>query len=173
NFDDSPFLAIREDQSNSLYGDGKRTTLWALVEAYQATGEQRYLDRFKLAWNNLRTRSKNGQGLIDYRFIHDGTGEGDGQPAFGSKAEQPYFIELLLAAYHASRDAEPLRAAQVLAERMLAAGDSVMQSDSGVDGRALLSLALASTRVKRLEIAMDRRGRRLRIYPNNSMVAIF
>ncbi|HSM83856.1 MAG TPA: hypothetical protein VLS96_19355, partial [Nodosilinea sp.] len=119
---------------DSLYGDGKYNTLYMLVQAYRVTGDRAYLDRLRLAWENLSNLGKNG---LAPELVRQGEMVADQ----GLDPQQTIFLDILLEAYAASDDPVFLRAAEDLCDRILEQGESVMRLESGQAGVALLKLA--------------------------------
>jgi hypothetical protein len=156
----------------SIYGDGKWNTLFILVWAYRATSDANsaatYLALLKTAWENLLKMSTTIPGLVDGRFI-SGVGSGyidEAPPASVSSSPssgQINFLDVLLTAYEATSDPYFLVQAVALGENMLAHGEVVFLSNTGLPGAVFLRLAQAHSTIRRLQINMGARNRLITI----------
>jgi hypothetical protein len=147
NFDGTP-------ADTRLYGDGKANTLYILVWAYRATGDSKYLDRFKTAWANLLAKSTNGTGLVDDLF-ESGVGNGTLDDYL-----QVGLLDALTFAYEVSGDPAFLTYAKAQADGILALGDTAFAHTSPENiGSPLLRFALAQKKIWRLQVNMGERNR--------------
>jgi rhamnogalacturonyl hydrolase YesR len=148
---------------NQLYGDGKYNTLYILVQAYHATKDPKYIQRFKQAWNNLLTMGKDG-------FVPECIEQGKMVNKYGLDQQQTIFIDILVSAYEASGDQEILEAAENLGNRILQRGEKVMRMEGGQAGQAFLRLALARQKISRLQVAVGKAGTRMKVTQNGNRV---
>jgi hypothetical protein len=142
---------LRPDGSaatEALYGDAKYNTLRVMVDAYRATGNERYLRRLKVAWRALAAAGRGG--LAPDRLV-----AGRMEEARGNDPAQTMFLEILLDAYRASGDADFLADARALGHAILRRGDAAMRMQGGEAGDAFLRLAAASGQLRRVEVALD------------------
>jgi hypothetical protein len=141
-----------------LYGDSKYNTLWVLIHAYRVTGEQRYLERVREAFTNLRMMGEDG--LLP---LYVSQGEMDKQR--GLSKNQPMFLQILLEAYSASSDSRFLCDAEQLADSILAHPERALHYPSvrAFAGDALLRLAMARTPVHRMDVVLPSPRTRLKI----------
>ena len=148
---------------DELYGDGKYNTLYILVDAYQVTKDAKYIDRFKQAWSNLLKMGKDG-------FVPQRVERGKMVDKYGLDKQQTIFLDILVAAYEASKDQEILQQAQALGKRILERGETVMRLEGGQAGHAFLRLALAQQKIRRLEVALGKAGTNLTVTQNGKSV---
>ena len=148
---------------NSLYGDGKYNTLYILVHAYEVTQDPKYLNRFKLAWNNLLQMGHNG-------FVPEYIKQGKMVEEYGLDQQQTIFLDLLVAAYEVSGDRELLKAAEVLGKQIIEEGEQVMRLEGSQAGNAFLRLALARQNIRRLEVRLGKADLPLRLKQNDKTV---
>lgn len=125
----------------TIYGDGKYNVLSVLVHAYQVTHDQKYLDRFKQAWETLLKLGQDG-------FVPEAINAGNRVEEEGIDKQQTMFLEILVSAYKATSDSYFLDQAEVLGNRILKRGESVMRLESGQAGQAFLQLAIARQKSK-------------------------
>jgi rhamnogalacturonyl hydrolase YesR len=147
----------------TLYGDGKYNTLYILVHAYRTTKDSRYLERLKLAWNNLQKMGTDG-------LVPEHINRGEMNSRYGLDKQQTIFLEILLDAYTASGDRTFLQASETLGKRILQRGSEVMRLEGGQAGRAFLRLAMARQKVKRLEVPISKTEPLLTIRRGNQSV---
>jgi hypothetical protein len=135
--------------TDALYGDGMYNTLWVLIHAYEVTGEQRYLQRLREAYANLRMMGVDG--LLP-RHVR----QGEMVAERGLAKNQAMFLEILLAAYEASGDSRFLCDAEQLADSILANPGRAMPDAAtrGFAGGALLRLAAARHPIRRLDVRL-------------------
>ncbi|MGP1383664.1 MAG: hypothetical protein ACTS2F_08895 [Thainema sp.] len=141
---------------DTLYGDGKYNTLYMLVKAYEVTGDVAYLERLKLAWNNLVQMGQQGLAPAAIR-------QGNWDSKAGLDTQQTIFLDILVKAYEASRDRTFLTAAETLGQAILQQGPSVMRLESGQAGHAFLKLALARQPISRVELTLSQPNESLQI----------
>lgn len=141
---------------DELYGDGKYNTLYILVDAYQVTKDAKYIARFKQAWSNLLEMGKDG-------FVPQRVEQGKMVDKYGLDKQQTIFLDILVAAYEASKDKEILQQAQALGKRILERGETVMRLEGGQAGHAFLRLALARQKIRRLEVTLGKAGTNLTV----------
>lgn len=141
---------LRPDGSaatDALYGDAKYNTLFVLLAAYRATGDERYLARLKLAWRNLAAAGRDGlapERLRAGRMVVER----------GTDPAQTLFLGILVDAFAASGDREILEAARALGAAILLRGDSAIRMQGGQGGDAFLRLAIVQGEVHRVEVAL-------------------
>lgn len=128
-----------------LYGDAKHNLLFALVGAYQFSGDTKYLTRVKEAYRNLRAAGQDG-------FIPRTIFEGQMVVEDGPDRHQSYYIELLVYAYEVSGDREFLTMAEEFAQHLLSKRPDLIRQASGQGGTAYLRLAMARNEIERLEV---------------------
>lgn len=148
---------------NELYGDGKYNTLYMLVHAYRVTKDPKYISRFKQAWGNLVGKGRNG-------FVPQRIEQGEMVDEDGLDEQQTIFLEILVAAYEASKDKEILRQAEALGQRILKRGETVMRLEGGQAGNAFLKLALTRQKIQRLEVSLGKVGTELTLQRNGKSV---
>lgn len=136
---------------DTLYGDGKYNTLYILVQAYTVTGDDAYLERLKLAWNNL---SRMGQQGLAPEAIRQGAWDRE----VGLDTQQTIFLDILVEAFKASGDEAFLAAAETLGHSILQRGEGVMRLESGQAGQAFLKLALARHPIHRNSLSLAQPG---------------
>lgn len=148
---------------DTLYGDGKYNTLYILVHAYRLTKDAKYIDRFKQAWGNLLEMGEDG-------FVPQRVEQGKMVDKYGLDKQQTMFLDILVTAYEASKDQEILQQAEALGKRILERGETVMRQEGGQAGHALLRLALAQQRIRRLEVALGKAGTNLTLTRDGNSV---
>ena len=148
---------------NQLYGDGKYNTLYILVQAYRATKDAKYIQRFKQAWDNLLNMGKDG-------FVPEYIEQGKMVNKYDLDQQQTIFLDILVAAYEASGDKEILEAAENLGNRILQRGEKVMRMEGGQAGQAFLRLALARQKISRLQVAVGKAGTPMKVTQNGNRV---
>lgn len=150
---------LRPDGSpanESLYGDAKYNTLHMLIAAYRVTRNPKYVERLKLAWQNLQRLSIDG-------LVAEVMTRGKTDTQRGFDPQQTMYLDILRDAYEATGDAEFLREAEAHAVRVLRAGRPAMRIEGCQAGHALLRLALARQPIHRLELAMGETNAALKI----------
>ncbi|MGK7895801.1 MAG: hypothetical protein AB4372_19850 [Xenococcus sp. (in: cyanobacteria)] len=148
---------------NTLYGDGKYNTLYILVHAYEVTQDVKYLERLKIAWNNLLQMGENG-------FVPEYIKQGKMVEQYGLDKQQTIFLDLLLAAYEVSGDRFFLKEAEDLGKRIISEGEQVMRLEASQAGNAFLRLALARQQIKRLELTLETTNMPLKIKRDNKKI---
>ncbi len=148
---------------DELYGDGKYNTLYILIDAYRVTKDAKYIDRFKQAWGNLLKMGKDG-------FVPQRVERGKMVDKYGLDKQQTIFLDILVAAYEASKDLEILQQAQALGKRILERGETVMRLEGGQAGHAFLRLALAQQKIRRLEVTLGKAGTNLTVTRDGNSV---
>ena len=148
---------------DTLYGDGKFNTLYMLIHAYHVTQDETYLQRLKLAWNNLVQMG--WQGLVP-----ETVRQGSAVVESGLDPEQTLFLDILMEAYEASSDRFFLTAAETLGQNILKQGPGVMRLESGQAGQAFLKLALAHQPISRVKLTVAAPGTPLEITQNGKTI---
>lgn len=147
----------------SLYGDAKYNTLHMLVAAYSATKNPKYIERLKLAWQNLLRLGPDG-------LVAESMALGKADPARGFDPQQTIFLEILLDAFAATGDPFFLREAETHASRVLQAGKRAMRIEGCQAGRAFLRLALARQTVRRMELTLGSSNQPLSIFTGGKAI---
>ena len=148
---------------NTIYGDGKYNTLYILVHAYEVTQDVKYLERLKIAWNNLLQMGEDG-------FVPEYIKQGKMVEQYGLDKQQTIFLDLLVAAYEVSGDHFFLKEAEDLGQRIIAEGEQVMRLQASQAGNAFLRLALARQKIKRLELTLETTNMPLKIKQDNKNI---
>lgn len=141
---------------DGIYGDGKYNTIKILIEAYRVTKNEKYLARFWETWKGLTKHRSDG-------LVPEALKAGEPVSSAGPDPQQTIFLSLLLDAYDVSKDKAFLVEAQGYARKILKAGKDVMRMEAGQAGQQFMRLALASQKIRRLEIELGAKGARLNI----------
>lgn len=138
---------------DTLYGDAKYNTLEILLWAYKVTRDDKYLNRFKLAWRNLLRMGRDGlvaEAMKQGKMSRDGT-----------DVQQTGFLSILLRGYEISADKELLAEAELFGRRVLAAGRKSWRLEGCQAGHAFLRLAIARRPIGRAVVDLPARGAKL------------
>lgn len=134
-----------------IYGDAKYNVLFVLVHAYSATGETKYLERFKEAWAGM-LRSGGGE------FVPETIIEGQYDQEQGLDPAQSFFVEALVSAYQASGDQEFLALAEEFAGRLMSRRPDLIRETGGQGANAYVRLGLARNQIGRLTVDLNSCG---------------
>jgi len=154
-----------------IYGDGKWNTLHILLEAYRYTHDSFYLDLFDQAWQQWKKLADQLGGLFPKR-MENGVLPTPPIPSncWGShpapdnvECYQEFFLGVIVSAYQLTLAAQAPRPdylvdAQTLADKLKAehqAGQDYYQHTHGILGSALVRLALAQGKLRRIGLNLS------------------